>query len=140
MSDDYDRFWILDGPPEGLDTSQTNRINEASEAIGFPVVGIVDEESGGVIAYGNPEICDELVRRANGYIEPDLRLSLEPLAIIEHFDGEPAGDELYAAYEADPEGFTKECRKNIHDDALYRGWHDLCVGFYNEFTGKDYYA
>lgn len=59
------KFWILD-VPTGVSTANSNRIHEASEAIGFPVVGIVDEEGGGVIAYAHHEVAGGLVRRLNG--------------------------------------------------------------------------
>jgi hypothetical protein len=45
--------------------SEGNKIAEASEAIGFPVVGIIDEQRGGIVAYASEEVADEIVAKLN---------------------------------------------------------------------------
>jgi CheY-specific phosphatase CheX len=42
-----------------------NKLDEASEAIGFPVVGIIDERRGGIVAYASEEVADEIVQKLN---------------------------------------------------------------------------
>jgi hypothetical protein len=57
---DNERYWVLDSP------NPSNRINEISEAAGFPCVALVDEVYGGCIAYGVEEALEEIVARLNG--------------------------------------------------------------------------
>lgn len=61
---DAPRYWILDAMQDE-DTSQHNRINEASEAIGFPVVGLVDEQGGGVIGYLHHDYANVIAESLN---------------------------------------------------------------------------
>lgn len=63
------RFWILDTDWSGIDTSQSNRINEVSAAVGHPVVGIVDEQAGGVIGWADPSTAEVLVELSNTQFE-----------------------------------------------------------------------
>lgn len=53
------RYWVLD------DENESNRLAEASAAIGFPVTGIVDEVAGGVIAYAHREHATRITKVLN---------------------------------------------------------------------------
>lgn len=61
---DNERFWLLDVSTDE-DTSDNNRINEVCEAANLPMVGLVDESVGGVIAY---------VTTQNGYADELLSI------------------------------------------------------------------
>jgi hypothetical protein len=132
-----DRYWILTSL-RGEDTSQHNRINEVAEAANLSMVGIVDEEAGGVVAYVTVDLADEIVKRLNGYIHPNHRLSFEPEAIIEHFDGEVAGEELRELLASDPERLNALCMSGLDGDELYREFHEIAVYIYEIATGHSY--
>lgn len=56
------RYWIIDHAYAG----EPNRIAEAARAAQMPLVGLVDEEEGGVIGYLHPEFADGVVNSLNG--------------------------------------------------------------------------
>ena len=58
---DIERFWILDA------ANEHNKIAEAIEATGLPLVGLVDEKVGGVVAYVTEQdgYADKLARMLN---------------------------------------------------------------------------
>lgn len=60
------RYYILDDFVKG----EPHKIVEASEAIGFDCVGLVDEQAG-VIAYGAPEYMLKICKAMNAYANPD---------------------------------------------------------------------
>lgn len=63
MSDEYS---ILDIPlNSGIDTSLSSRINEVSEAARLPMVGLVDEETGGVIGYISAPFAEAVIQGLN---------------------------------------------------------------------------
>lgn len=45
--------------------NESNRIDPMSEAAGFPLVGIIDEKAGGIVAYASEETADEMVAILN---------------------------------------------------------------------------
>lgn len=67
-----------------------------------------------------------------------LRLSFEPEAIIQHFDGKEAGTELREALSDNGEAFITACDEAVNSDALYNLFHRLCVDIYETTTGKEY--
>lgn len=63
--------------------NDANRLDEVGQAAGFAVWGIGDEEAGGVVAYAESSIADELVAKLNGekpQSGPKLCLSVEERA------------------------------------------------------------
>lgn len=52
------RWWILDPHPE-------NVIPKVEQAVSHNVVGIVDENRGGIVAYASDEVAQEIVRAMN---------------------------------------------------------------------------
>lgn len=48
-----------------IPANDTNRFNPISQIIGFPVVGIVDDLRGGIVAYASEPVADEIVKRMN---------------------------------------------------------------------------
>ena len=78
------RYWLLDASPSE-DTSQSSRINEVAAASNWPdVVGLVDEQDGGVIGYLHDKMADTIVERLNGIV-PDGA----PETARDHAPGEP---------------------------------------------------
>lgn len=59
------RWWIIDYALPG----EPNKIIEASEATGMNLVGIVDEEAGGVIGYMLPDFAELVCRQLNAIEE-----------------------------------------------------------------------
>jgi hypothetical protein len=59
MAQNEPRYWLLDS------ANETNRLDAISQVIGFPVVALADEESGGILAYGTTEIIRDCVEALN---------------------------------------------------------------------------
>lgn len=57
--DERPQFWAIDYATKG----EGNKIVEASEATGMNLVGLVDENVGGVVGYVLPEYADFLMEQ-----------------------------------------------------------------------------
>lgn len=55
------RFSIM----EAAHSNDENKIDAASEATGLPLVGIVDEEEGGIIGYVSASCAEDMIERLN---------------------------------------------------------------------------
>ena len=65
------RYWTIDYAFPG----DANRIEEASEATGLPLVGLVDDDAGGVIGYISADFAPTVLDALNPpepLLEPDL--------------------------------------------------------------------
>jgi len=58
------RYWLLDATKEE-DTSGHNRLHEVEAAAQMPIVGLVDENGGGVIGYLHADLADEILSLLN---------------------------------------------------------------------------
>lgn len=56
---DDERYWIVDSD------NDFNLIRSASDAIGYPVVGLVDEKAGGIIGYLGFAIAHDICKALN---------------------------------------------------------------------------
>jgi hypothetical protein len=126
------RFWILDA------ANAENKIDAVRETTGLNIVALVDENAGGVVAYiadsKDQTEADEIARMLN-FAYAGQRLSMEPQAVIEHFDGSTAG-ELLA--EADKDKLDAACWEVVDDEGIYEAWHRACIYVFEEVTGQSY--
>lgn len=68
-------------------------------------------------------------------------LAMTPEAVIEHFDGEAAGEELAGVYVDGPQRSKDACEALLVENGLIlRAFGEACVDIYRALTGKEYVA